>query len=132
MYVGCGLTQAPDVFKESVSTLKSRLSEKYHVLEFLGLVAGTNIDVYRHDMACVATADVFIAVCDYPSTGLGVEIERARQLRTPTLAVAHIASKVTRLVLGMAENELSMSFAIYEDMIEDVPNLANEYFGYAR
>lgn len=125
MYVGCGLTVAPESFRSEVISLKDRLSADFSILEFLGLVNGTNVDVYHHDMKCVADADLFVAVCDFPSTGLGVEIERARQLGTPTLAVSCFDSKVTRLVLGMAEYEPRMIFAEYGNMALDVPRLVN-------
>ena len=127
VYVGCSLAKAPDPFKKSITTLKQELSKSFDVLEFLGQTKGTDTDVYQHDMSCVANADFVVAICDEPSTGLGVELERARLLQKPVLVVAHTGSQVSRLVLGMAEAEPTMRFMRYENLVPDVPRFAEMF-----
>lgn len=105
IYVGCSLTQAPNDFKQSVEWLKAGLRDAgYETLEFLGLTHGTARDVYEHDIHnCVGKCDFFLAICDLPSIGLGYELGTAVEKHgIPTLAVAHVDSKVTRLVLGVS------------------------------
>jgi len=127
LYVGCGLTQAPEAFKEEVERLKNRLRSDWHIMEFLGLVAGTPEDVYEVDIINnVGGCDAFLGICDEPSIGLGWELREATLLRKPTLAVAHIGSKVTRMVLGAPAFNTTMTFRRYEDMVEDVPQLVAE------
>ncbi len=103
IYVGCSLTQAPQEFVDSVESLKDTLKQSYDVFDFLGLVDGTERDVYDWDIKhCVGQAALLLAVCDYPSIGLGYEMATAIEKQgTPTLAVAHEDTKVTRLILGV-------------------------------
>ena len=127
LYVGCGLTNAPEPFKEKVSELKNVLRKKYEVFDFLGTVAGTPEDVYRWDIEhCVANCDLFIGVCDYDSIGLGRELGEAVHLNKPILTVAHADSRVTRMVLGEALVKPHYSFRTYGYLVLDVPEFIEE------
>lgn len=129
LYVGCGLTLAPQEFKEGVEALKERLRDRWNVIEFLGLVAGTETDVYRQDIIRnVGGCEAFIGICDEPSTGLGWELSEASRLYKPSLAVAHAGSKVTRLVLGAPVFNPTLEFRTYENLVDDVPAYADEVF----
>jgi uncharacterized protein YfkK (UPF0435 family) len=102
IYVGCGLTHAPEDFKQKVAELKEKLASipSVQVLKFLGLVDGTAHDVYVHDIInCVCECDIMIAICDEPSTGLGWEMCEQTKRGKPLLAFGHDSSKITRLVL---------------------------------
>ena len=102
LYVGCGLTQAPEDFKQKVAELKERFENipSVHVLKFLGLVDGDNHDVYVHDIInCVGECDLMVAICDEPSTGLGWEMCEQTKRGKPLLAFGHADLKITRLVL---------------------------------
>lgn len=118
LYVGCSLTQAPEDFKEEIAALKEKLKEKYEVMEFLGLVDGTEQDVYRWDIhECVGKCDIFIAFCDLPSIGLGYELGTAiEKLETPTLMLAQTDAKVTRLVIGV--DQPHATFSRYESLAD--------------
>lgn len=120
VYVGCSLTHAPLEFREEVAALKTKLKSICEVLEFLGLNGGTAREVYEHDINnCVRKCDIFVAICDYPSTGLGWEMAvQSEDRRMPTIAVAHENSKVTLLVLdpGLPNYE----FHRYKDLCVDV------------
>lgn len=115
LYVGCALTHATEEFKNNVQTLKDRLKKVCHVLEFVGLVNGTAEDVYNHDInVCVRGCDLFVAICDEASIGLGYELAvQIEDRQMPALAVAHLSSKVTRLVLGITSPDFE--FKNYED-----------------
>lgn len=127
LYVGCALTDAPQDFKDGVEAAKEELGADWQVLKFLGLVGGTSADVYRQDIGNVDTCDAFLAITDYPSTGLGMEIGRAAETGTPTLLVAHADARVTRMVLGAAELVPAFQFERYED-IGDLPGIVEETF----
>jgi hypothetical protein len=122
LYVGCLLTQASEEFKDGVEQLKVTLrAEGYEVFDFVGLVAGTSADVYNWDIGhCVKDCDALIGICDFPSIGLGYELNEAVRLQKPVLAVAHKDSKVTRLVEGAAEVEPNFSFERYSDISQDI------------
>ena len=115
LYVGCALTHATEEFKQNVQTLKDRLREVCHVLEFIGLVNGTEKDVYDHDInVCVRGCNLFVGICDQASIGLGYELAvQVEDRKMPALAVAHIGSKVTRLVLGI--DQPNFEFRNYTD-----------------
>jgi len=126
LYVGCGLTNAPEDFKEGVEVLKDTLKKNYDVFDFVGLTAGTAEDVYRWDIEhCVADCDMFVGVCDYPSIGLGWELNEAISLEKPVLGVAHEKALVTRLVLGAAAVKSNFHFRRYNDLLE-VPAFVEE------
>jgi nucleoside 2-deoxyribosyltransferase len=116
IYVGCSLTHASPEFIEKINELKENLKGKYEILEFIGLVNGTAKDVFEWDSNCVKSSDLFIAICDYPSIGLGIEIGIAIENNKNTIAVAHKDAKVTRMVQG-AESE-SFTFIRYENLAD--------------
>ncbi len=126
LYVGCGLTQAPEDFKQEVEAFKDALREDYIVFDFIGLVEGTAEDVYRWDIEhCTAKSDLFVAVCDYPSIGLGYELSaRVRDFKKPALAVAAEASLITRVVLGVPHP--NYTFRRYGSLLVDVPIMIEE------
>ncbi len=129
LYVGCGLTHAPETFRNSVDGFKKVLRSNGHeVFDFVGLVAGTEADVYNWDIGhCVARADLLIGVCDEPSIGLGWELAvAAEKLEIPVLATAHTDSKVTRLIHGAAEVLPNVQFASYDNLEHDIPPLVDE------
>jgi hypothetical protein len=130
LYVGCGLTLAPQEFKDDVEQLKGALRKDWDVMEFLGLTAGTAADVYRKDIdENVRNCDAFIAVADEPSIGLGYELAMATEVfGKPVLATAKVGAKVTRLLLGAVELHEGMDFTPYEDMAIDVPVFAQQSF----
>ncbi len=105
VYVGCGLTQAPLRFRKAVDSLKEKLRSHANVYNFMGLFDGTPEEVYRRDIGeCVADCDAFIAISDFPSMGLGYELGVAvEKLRKPTLSLAHRDSKISRLIIGIAQ-----------------------------
>lgn len=122
LYVGCSLTHAPEDFKSSISVLKNKLAERFEILEFIGLEKGTATDVYHWDVGnCVGSCDFFLAICDFPSLGLGYELGTAvERLHKPVLAVAHTDTHITRLVVGI--DAPGFTFARY-DKLDDVVNM---------
>jgi hypothetical protein len=116
LYVGCALTHATEESKQNVQSLKDRLKTVCNVLEFIGLVNGTAQDVYNHDInVCVRGCNLFIAICDEVSIGLGYELAvQVEDRKMPALAVAHVDSKVTRLVLGI--DKQNFEFKNYKDL----------------
>ena len=118
VYIGCSLTHAPEDFKQAVENLKNSLRSNYDVMDFLGLQKGTVQDVYNWDIKqCVAKCDLFIAICDHASLGLGYELGAAIEaFNKPVLAVAHKDAYITRLVQGI--DSPLFSFERYTDLLE--------------
>lgn len=118
IYIGCSLTHAPQAFRAAVEELKQELRQEFEVFDFLDLHAGRPEDVYHWDIGrCVAECDLFVAVCDHSSLGLGYEIGTAvEKHRKPVLAVAHRDAHITRLLLGI--DEPHFSFQRYDDFAE--------------
>jgi hypothetical protein len=129
LYVGCGLTHAPEEFKAQVEETKLRLGDEWDVMQFLGLVAGTAADVYEQDILTnVHGCDAFTAICDEPSLGLGYETDRAVMLGKPVLMLAHEDTRLTRLFEGAPVFEKNCELRTYENMVEDVPGIVREVF----
>lgn len=130
LYVGCGLTLAPQEFKDQVEATKAALGADWEVMQFLGTTAGTAADVYRVDiLENVGGCDAFLGIADEASFGLGFETREALERGKPVLLVASHASIVTRLALGAAEYYPDlMTVQRYDDMVGDVPRLAQAAF----
>ena len=131
VYVGCGLTQAPDQFKQDVESFKKKLAQLpgIEVLEFIGLVNGTSRDVYKTDLGNVERCDVFIAIADYPAIGLGMEIQHGRFHEKPTLCLHHEDAKVTRMLQG-AQEVGYLTLRTYHALSDDGLRIAQEYLAH--
>ena len=128
LYVGCSLTHASEDFKLGVENFKAALRREGHeVFDFVGLVNGSEREVYEWDIKhCVGECEALVVVCDEPSIGLGYEMCEGVRLGKPVIAVAHKDSKVTRLVLGAAEVEDNLQFVRYEDITTDILPIVNK------
>lgn len=129
VYVGCSLTYAGKRFKAQVEALKKKLEDNgiCVVLKFIGL-SDKNIphDVYVHDIdLCVRKCDLLVAICDYPSIGLGYEMGTQGEARKkPTLAVAKAGRTVTKIVLDTRTP--GYEFRYYKSLVDDVYNMVIE------
>ena len=126
LYIGCALTNAPESFIVEVELLKETLACDFEVLAFIGKTQGTNVDVYNWDIQhCVTMCDIMIAICDYPSLGLGYEIATAVEAqKKPVLALAHNNASVSRLILGVTRpNYLFRRYSA----LSDVPVMVNKF-----
>lgn len=116
IYIGCSLTYAPDSFVKEVEWLKNSLRDDFEVLDFLGLIGATPKEVFEWDTKCVRECDLFLAICDHPSLGLGYELGVAIELQKPILAVAAEHAKVSDLILGVTNQ--NFEFRRYRDTSE--------------
>lgn len=113
LYVGCALSNLPsgkkDIFLEMIMEIKKKLKDSFEVIEFLGIndLSGPKPfspkEIYDWDIKnCVMKMDCMLAICDYPTLGLGYEMAIAVEKRgIPVLAMAHKGSQVTRLIRGI-------------------------------
>ncbi len=120
LYVGCSLYNATPEFRGSIETLKNLLRDQFEVLEFLGFKNGTPEEIVQHDLAQVRTADIFLAICDIPSTGLGIEIGSANALGKKILLAAS-SDDVSNMVRGNYSENKNSQFIVYSSF-EDLYN----------
>lgn len=130
LYIGCALTNLPaekrNDFLKLIEYLNTNLKDYFEISEFLGVDdlgtqnAFSPKEIYEHAITkSVMNADCMLAVCDYPSLGLGYEIGTAvEKLGIPVLAVARKGSLVTRLILGIQNK--NFTFAYYDSVDEIV------------
>jgi hypothetical protein len=122
LYVGCALTNASETFKDEVLAFKETLRERGHeVFEFVGLTAGDDEQVYRHDLSCVRKSELFIAICDYPSTGLGWELGDAASRNKKVLMASQ--QPITRMVTGSAKVEPNFYYTRYNEISDLIPKV---------
>ena len=105
VYIGYKLTKADRVFLARMEAVKAALKIQLpncQFLDFLGMTTGDAAAVYQRDILVnIATCDLFVAVADEESTGLGYELCAAVEVyRKPVLLVALGGSRVSRLPLG--------------------------------
>ena len=123
IYVGCAIAQAPPEFLEAILSLKKVLRGSYSVFDFVPPTVGTPTEVYRNDIdMCVAECDLLLAICDYPSLGLGYEMGTAiERFDKPVLAVACLGVPVSRLITGIPhEKFLFRRYSTLSDVLQFV------------
>ncbi len=113
LYIGCSLTLLPlgkkDTFLKMIKEIKVKLSKSFEILEFLGIddlqteKPFTSQEIYNFDIQeRLMKADCMLAICDYPSIGLGYEMATAIEKRgIPVLAMAHKDQVVGRIIRGI-------------------------------
>ena len=122
LYIGCALTIVPqdkkEVFWGIIKEIKKELNKNFEILEFKGLGDFTTKEVYDFDIKeCVMKADYMLAICDYPSLGLGYELGTAvEKMGIPVLAMAHKDLPVAKLIRGI--NHPNFNFFYYNSMDE--------------
>lgn len=110
IYIGMALTHAPaefrDVFQVALKT-KLRLIPDVDVRDFFwvtrGEFAGTDTEVYEWDKEQAEQADLFVAILDHPSIGLGMEIMIRAETGKPTLYFGEKGTRVSRMLHGLIE-----------------------------
>ena len=132
VYVGCALTYAPQAFKDAVEHLKEETRRAHiPVLDFVGLTAGTDLDVYETDLSYARGARLFVAICDELSIGLGMEIQARFEVGRPMLLIAQDFLKVTRMVSGGARKHSTTTIMrTYTRLREEGPILVRDAMGY--
>jgi hypothetical protein len=137
LYIGCAINNLPDdkkdEFLKMIAGLKKKLSKKFKILDFMGALkkdASPEETYWRDIHECVGTADIMVAICDYPSTGLGYEMAVAIEQRgIPVLALAQYSSKVSNLIPGIhgREKKKKYWFTRYRT-IEQIPEIIETCF----
>ncbi len=129
IYVGMALTTAPpefrDIFQKELKE-KLRLLPGVTVLDFYWVahseLGGADVEVYEWDKTQTEQADLFVAIMDYPSIGLGQEIMIRHNTKKPALYFAHTETKISRMFLGFLEAEGSslLRYQTADDIVEAV------------
>ena len=127
LYIGCALTNLHSDkrkdFLQMIADIKISLQNHFDIVEFLG---GNDLAhnasayaVYDHDIKkCILTVDCMLAICDYPSLGLGYEIATAVERQgIPVLAMAHKDSVISKLIQGVDHKNFNF---IYYDSAEEI------------
>ncbi len=112
VYIGCGLTHAPQLYKDEITSFKNELRKFpwIEVLDFLGPKRERESKkshakrVYEKDIKdCVEQCDVMIGELSLPSLGLGYELAViVEKLRLRTIMCAKRGAKVSNLPYGAA------------------------------
>jgi len=128
VYVACALTHAPEEYAKRIRSFKSILErrEEVDVLKFIGLGNPDDGSVFRHDIErCVGRVRLIVAFCDYPSTGLGLELGAALWkygwLNTKIILLIQEDTKLSQLIrdLRIVYPE-QCELHTYKDMFADV------------
>ena len=131
LYVGCALSKATKEFRDKVFHLRDDLlSEYFEVLKFAwdrktDKSMFSEVNVYEADLACVDGADIFVAICDEPSIGLGVEIERAIQKKKKIFAFHHKDLTIGKIVDAALQSTQLGRLYIY-DNVEDIVEIVKK------
>jgi nucleoside 2-deoxyribosyltransferase len=104
IYLGCSMTGAPESFNKEVISLYNKLNSKFEVLPFFNLVIdrvpNSNSELFEFDINQINKSDFMIAICTYPSTGMGYEISHALNTGKKVFAFAKKEDRVSKFVDG--------------------------------
>ena len=108
-----------------IDELKKELGNHFEILEFLGIGdigsarPYTPQEIYDYDIRkCVMKTDYMLAICDYPSIGLGYEMATCVEKRgIPVLAIAHKGQTVGRIIRGIDHKNFHF---IYYDSVDEI------------
>ncbi len=117
IYVGCALNRAPDEFKQRVVAMKGLLRDMGHsVMEFVTDPEATDESVYENDiLTMVRGCDCVVAVIDFPSTGLGLELGAALfRYKKPVLGLTSNLQQQSRLIRGVRREFGKKHFLLVE------------------
>jgi hypothetical protein len=127
LYIGCALTRLPsdegEDFLRMIAEVKLGLKDKFEIVEFLGVTGlaheASPLQVYVHDIKkSVMKADCMLAICDYPSLGLGYEIATAVEKQgIPVLAMACKDRLVSKLIRGVDRKNFHF---MYYDSVDEI------------
>ena len=124
VYVGCALTHASPQFIEKVTAFREALDREDHfeVLRFSGLGTFKKGEVYHQDInLCLGAADMFLAIADHPSLGLGFELHEAVKGRgIPTLITHHHSRVVSDLALDLTHHFRQLVMVHQYEHIDDL------------
>jgi hypothetical protein len=132
--VGHKLTNAGEHFLTKMDLIhqeiERELSCEFEVLRFLGF-GGTPFDVFQQDINVnVASCDMFVAVIDGESTGLGYEMGVAQSRGKPILVIQHRVSHVSRLIIGAVQHNSSTMRHVVVDGPADVVGAIRDSIGW--
>jgi hypothetical protein len=126
VYVGCGLTRAPEAFKTNVEALKTELGKFCQVLNSVDSGArSSKRETCVLAIGEVRACDLMLGICDEPSTGFGIQAGvQVLERRKPLLAVAHTHTRVTDMIVGLQSP--NVLFRRYRLLREQVPGMVRE------
>lgn len=124
LYIGCALQNVSENFLADIEALKIAAADEWEVLSFVGTdPAATPDTVYTTDIDMACRADLMVAVADYPSTGLGIELATRTATGAPTVVVHHADHTISRMVTGFAALQPTVTYTTYTDLIDILPTL---------
>ncbi len=130
IYIAMAITGSPDEYRVDFQRdLKAglRALPDVEVLDFIDpkepeAVGASEQEIVDHDKQHLEECDLMIGVCDYPATGLGMEIVFRHNLKKPLLLFAHKDRKITHMVVGFAKREdiPCIKYKSVEDIVAEV------------
>ena len=130
IYVACGLTNAPPKFLRFILQLKQRLRTKYQILDFLSDPLDMNINqqsleycqkIYHWDRDQIINCDVVVAITDYASTGMGLEMGLAIHYSKPILQFCRPNQILGRMNRGITDTvNLNFEYETIDNILEQV------------
>jgi nucleoside 2-deoxyribosyltransferase len=134
IYVACGLTNSPPEFRQFILQFKEKLKVKYHILDFLSDPMDMNTDqqsleycqkIYHWDRDQIIDCDLVLAITDYASTGMGLEMGLAIHYNKPILQGCRPNQILGRMNRGITDT-VNINFE-YEN-IDDIVNEVDKFF----
>ncbi len=122
VYVGHKITGAPPEFLAEMERLIVLLeNDGCEVLQYAskGGKPLLDVNVYDHDMSCIDRAELFVAVCDHASIGLGMELKHAYTTKKQLRVFVHEQQHLTQIVPDSLKSHGLDSPVVYQ-RIEDI------------
>ncbi len=132
IYVGNALTNASQEYLEFINIIKKELNniDDIRVLEYKG-TGETPEEIARHDLEQIKYCDILLAIRDFPSEGLGIEIAECSKMDKFIILANHVLSKPSKFALGLCKIRhnkfVHLEYSNFDELIKELKKIINHY-----
>lgn len=132
IYVGNALTNVSPEYLEFINIIKKELNsiDDVKVLEYKG-TGGTPEEIARHNITQLVNCDILLAMRDFPSEGLGIEIAKCSDMDKFIILANNVLSKPSKFALGLCRirhnNFVHLEYLNFNELIRELKEIINHY-----
>lgn len=132
IYVGNAFTNVSLEYLEFINIIKKELNsiDDVNVLEYK-CTGGTPEEITRHNIKQLMNCDILLAMRDFPSEGLGIEISECSKMDKFIILANHVSSKSSKFALGLCKIKhnrfINVEYLNFNELIRDLKEIINNY-----
>ncbi len=132
IYVGNALTNVSQEYLEFINIIKKELNniDSIQILDYKG-TGETPEEIARHDLEQIKDCDILLAIRDFPSEGLGIEIAECSKINKFIILANHVLSKPSKFALGLCRIRhnkfVHLEYSNLNELIRELKEIINHY-----